>query len=68
MKQYRVDLEYEAAIDEEGASGSHTIKANTLVELALKMGRFRRLVKEEDIGWNTPWKTVTGHPRHKELP
>jgi len=37
MKQYRVDLEYEAAIDDEGASGNHTKKANTLVELALKM-------------------------------
>jgi fumarate reductase flavoprotein subunit len=31
------DLEYEAAIDDAGASGNHTKKADTLVELALKM-------------------------------
>ena len=31
------DLEYEAAIDDDGASGNHTKKADTLVELALKM-------------------------------
>ncbi|MBN1625719.1 MAG: FAD-binding protein, partial [Deltaproteobacteria bacterium] len=31
------DLEYEAAIDEAGASGNHTKKADSLVELALKM-------------------------------
>jgi succinate dehydrogenase/fumarate reductase flavoprotein subunit len=37
MKKWREDLEYEAAIDEEGASGNHVKKANTLVELALKM-------------------------------
>jgi succinate dehydrogenase/fumarate reductase flavoprotein subunit len=37
IKKWREDLEYEAAIDEEGASGNHVKKANTLVELALKM-------------------------------
>jgi len=31
------DLEYEISIDEEGASGNHAKKANSLVELALKM-------------------------------
>jgi fumarate reductase flavoprotein subunit len=31
------DLEWEAAMDDEGASGNHTKKADTLVELALKM-------------------------------
>jgi fumarate reductase flavoprotein subunit len=31
------DLEYEAAIDDAGASGNHSKKADTLVELALKM-------------------------------
>jgi len=41
---------------------------NNQLDLAEAKGRFRRLVKEEDIGWNTPWETVTGHPRHKELP
>jgi len=36
-EKLREDLAYEAAIDEEGASGNHTKKADTLVELALKM-------------------------------
>jgi fumarate reductase flavoprotein subunit len=36
-KQWRAELEYEIAIDEAGASGNHTKRANTLVELALKM-------------------------------
>jgi fumarate reductase flavoprotein subunit len=37
IKRWKEDLEYEAAIDEQGAHGNHTKKANTLVELALKM-------------------------------
>jgi len=37
IKKWKEDLEYECAIDEEGASGNHAKKANTLVELALKM-------------------------------
>ena len=36
-KNWREELEYEIAIDEAGASGNHTKRANTLVELALKM-------------------------------
>ena len=38
LKKWREDLEYEAAIDDAGASGNHAKKANSLVELALKMG------------------------------
>jgi len=37
MKKWKEDLEYEAALDEEGARGNHTKKADTLAELALKM-------------------------------
>jgi len=38
LKKWREDLEYEAAIDEQRIShGNHAKKANTLVELALKM-------------------------------
>jgi succinate dehydrogenase/fumarate reductase flavoprotein subunit len=37
IRKWREDFEYEAAIDEAGASGNHTKKADTLVELALKM-------------------------------
>jgi hypothetical protein len=38
IKKWSDDLEYECAIDDEGASGRHARKANSLVELALKMG------------------------------
>jgi hypothetical protein len=37
IKKWKEDLEYEAAIDDEGTHGHHAKKANTLVELALKM-------------------------------
>jgi len=37
MKNWREDIAYEVEIDEEGASGNHAKKADTLVELALKM-------------------------------
>jgi fumarate reductase flavoprotein subunit len=37
MKNWREDIAYEVAIDEEGASGDHAKKADTLAELALKM-------------------------------
>jgi succinate dehydrogenase/fumarate reductase flavoprotein subunit len=37
IKKWREDLEYEVAIDEDGTHGNHAKKANTLVELALKM-------------------------------
>ena len=36
-EKLREDLAYEVTIDEEGASGNHTKKADTLAELALKM-------------------------------
>jgi ferredoxin len=37
------------------------------LDLAEAGGRFRRLLKEEDVGDKT-WEQVTIHPRHKELP
>jgi len=43
-------------------------KMNVPLALAEATGRFRRLLREEDVGWQTPWETVTGHPRHKEVP
>jgi fumarate reductase flavoprotein subunit len=36
-RDLKADLEWEAAMDDAGASGNHTRKADTLVELALKM-------------------------------
>ncbi len=32
-------------------------------ELAEAEGRFRRLVPEKDVGWDTPWYKVSGRPR-----
>ena len=37
LEKWREEIAYEAAIDEEGASGNHTKKADTFAELALKM-------------------------------
>jgi fumarate reductase flavoprotein subunit len=37
LRKWREELAYEIAIDEEGASGNHARKADTLAELALKM-------------------------------
>jgi hypothetical protein len=37
------------------------------LEFAEATGRFRRLLKREDVGPKN-WEEVTGHPRHKELP
>jgi flavodoxin/ferredoxin len=50
------------------SAGSSERPMNVPLALAEATGRFRRLLKEEDVGFNTPWETVTGHPRHKELP
>ncbi len=36
-----------------------------LLATAESKGRFRRLVREEDIGWYTPWEIATKHPRLK---
>jgi hypothetical protein len=40
---------------------------NVQLDIAEAVGRFRRLLKEEDVGDKT-WEQVTTHPRHKELP
>jgi fumarate reductase flavoprotein subunit len=37
LKKFREEIAYEVSLDEGGAKGNHTKKANTLVELALKM-------------------------------
>jgi len=36
--------------------------------IAEAKGRFRRLVREEDMDWDTPWEETLGHPRLKEIP
>jgi ferredoxin len=38
------------------------------LDLAEATGRFRRLTKMEDIGWQTPWEVATERPRHREIP
>jgi len=53
-----------------GASGGTRRSGGSMslqLDVAEAVGRFRRLVKEEDVGPKT-WEQVTTHPRHKELP
>ena len=38
------------------------------IALAEARGRFRRLIPEEEVGWDTPWELATTHPRIKEIP
>jgi len=38
------------------------------LDIAEAKGRFRRLVLEEDMDWDTPWDEILGHPRLKEIP
>jgi ferredoxin len=39
-----------------------------VLDRAEATGRFRRLVKDEDIGWDTPWEVASTRPRFKEIP
>jgi ferredoxin len=61
-------IEYDFQPRDANAAKEHFVGMNLPLDLAEATGHFRRLVKDEDIGWGTPWETVTGHPRHKELP
>jgi len=61
-------IEFNFRKPNENAGTSGLFNNNKQLDLAEATGRFRRLTKEEDIGWSTPWEIKTGHPRHKELP
>jgi flavodoxin/ferredoxin len=61
-------IEYDFQPSDANSAKEHFAGMNLPVDLAEAAGRFRRLIKEEDIGWGTPWEVITGHPRHKELP
>jgi ferredoxin len=61
-------IEYDFRPTDANTAKEHFAGMNLPLDLAEAAGRFRRLLKEEDIGWGTPWEVVTGHPRHKELP
>jgi len=39
-----------------------------ILDIAEAKGRFRRLVREEDMDWDTPWAKIAGHPIIKEIP
>lgn len=41
---------------------------STQLDLAEAVGRFRRILPEEEVSILTPWEMVTNHPRHKEIP
>jgi len=53
IKKWKEDLEYEAALDDEGARGNHTKKADTLVDLALKMDMDPAVFVETIESYNT---------------
>lgn len=38
------------------------------IAIAEAKGRFRRIIPEEEIGWETPWEVATSHPRIKDIP
>jgi ferredoxin len=38
------------------------------LDIAEAKGLFRRLVREEDMDWDTPWEKPTEHPHFKEIP
>jgi ferredoxin len=61
-------IEYEFQRSDAKSAKEHFLGMNLPLNLAEAAGRFRRLTKEEDIGWGTPWEVITQHPRHKELP
>jgi ferredoxin len=46
-------------------AGKRPSGMNNALDIAEAQGHFRRLIKEEDIGWQTPWEVITTHPRHK---
>jgi Fe-S-cluster-containing hydrogenase component 2 len=60
-------IEFDFQPPDPNAGKTRNIMHKTL-DLAEATGRFRRLVKEEDIGWQTPWEIASGHPRIKEIP
>jgi fumarate reductase flavoprotein subunit len=52
LEKWREELAYEVAIDEEGASGNHTKKADTFAELALKMKINPKTFVETMVSYN----------------
>ena len=38
------------------------------IALAEAKGRFRRIIPDAEVGWDTPWEKATSHPRIKEIP
>ena len=61
-----IEFDFRKPDQSAGKSGGGAMSLQ--LDLAEATGRFRRLLKEEDVGWSTPWEVASGHPRHKELP
>lgn len=38
------------------------------IAIAEAKGRFRRIIPEHEVGWDTPWEKATTHPRIKDIP
>ena len=61
-----IEFDFRKPDQSAGKSGGGAMSLQ--LDLAEATGRFRRLLKEEDVGWSTPWEVASEHPRHKELP
>jgi succinate dehydrogenase/fumarate reductase flavoprotein subunit len=70
LEKWREEIAYEVAIDEEGATGNHAKKANTLVELALKMKIDPRTFVESIESYNNSCETGedSGRPGQMRKP
>ena len=58
-------------VDWENYTRLHNVRVKDVYDKVLEAeeakGRFRRLVPQEDIGWDTPWYKVKQPPRFKVL-
>jgi succinate dehydrogenase/fumarate reductase flavoprotein subunit len=70
LKRWREELAYEVTIDEEGASGNHTKKADTFTELALKMKINPKTFVETMESYNKSCETGkdSGRPGQRNKP
>lgn len=62
-----IECDFDATTTLFGAGGEHLRDMARRLEAAELKGRFRRLVPLAEVGWTTPWHTVSGHPRFQLL-
>jgi succinate dehydrogenase/fumarate reductase flavoprotein subunit len=60
VKKWREDIAEEASIDEKGRYGRHTTKADTIVELALKLGMDPNVLRASIEKYNKECESASG--------